>query len=589
MRFQHNRKLASLTLTILLGVGFTGCQRTQFPSNPFAGKLPSLPMPKLLSGKLQAPRVQPIASKLPVPKLPSLPRPNFGNLARTIRTPAAEAIAARSNQPLATPAKIFDTSSADKQLAAAKMPKEVKSSLDRARKAAEASRDAIKTQQSDFNSAVANTTASSGDDLFSKIKTKPSSSATLAGKRPNNGGLWGDYEAKASSGSSNKNKGDFNNGDFEELAKVNPRLYDQYGKLTTSNGGSDSKDVANKTKKNFDFQPDNMPNKQLATKYGNATDKVSSENPQAEIASLRSQLMELRSRGEGTSDQLKIPHRSAFDIAGLAPAKPDAKKPELPIHRGFGDAASLGNRQQTVQIPDPTAPPNILRAAAPPTPGMVATLEIKGQSNQAAADTPAEELPVGNTLSAKLKSSESLVSENMVNNDFVGLQNTDSSKETDQNSIPMLRGIAKETAPNMELPRQLSQASLDALEAAKQAKLKQPLPEVNKKSVPLVGGFENPKIASNQLQPLETQPMQTFQQPSNAFPGHFQAQPPSRQQQVTTNQFFNRAATEPPKKAESSTRVAEAQSFSPSLPEGLTTGDGTYSPGSVRTLEKKLW
>ncbi len=581
MRSQHTKKLLSAALAVLFSIGTTDCVEAQ---NPFAGKLPSLPLPKILRGKRQTPIVKPLANKLP-----TLPRPNFGNLARTIRTPAAEAIASRSSQPLATPAKIFDTSLADEQLAAAKMPRDVKSSLERARKAAEASRDAINTEQSAFNSAVANTKASSSDDLFSKIKTKPkATTAKLASKSSNSGGLWGDYESKTNADGSAKASGD-----IEALAKVNPRLYDRYGKLTTTEGGTDSQFVAKTTKKNFDFQPDDMPNTQLAKKYGSAIDKVSSDNSEATIASLRSQLMELRSRGAGTSDQLKIPHRSAFDIAGVAPVEPVAKEPELPIHRGFGDAAALGDGQPTVVVPDPTAPPNILRATAPPTPGMVATLEIKGQSNDVAANTPAEDLPVGNTLSAKLKSSNGLASqsESMVNNDFVGLQNVDADIDVDQDSIPMLRGTAKEKVPSMELPRQLSQASLDALEAAKQEKLNQPLPEVNKKSAPLVGGFANPKIAANQLQSSATQAPQTFQQPSTAFPGHFHSRPTGRQQQVTTNQFFNRAAVDAPKKTEpeSTTRVAEAQLLPPSLPEGLTTGDSTYSPGSVRSLEKKLW
>jgi len=60
---------------------------------------------------------------------------------------------------------------------------------------------------------------------------------------------------------------------------------------------------------------------------------------------------------------------------------------------------------------------------------------------------------------------------------------------------------------------------------------------------------------------------------------------------VTSNQFFNRAAKPAAKitAAEPKARVAEAKLPSLTLPEGITTGDSTYSPGSVRSLEKKLW
>lgn len=546
-------------------------------------------MPKLLRGKFQAPKLQPFANKVSVPKLPSLPRPNFGNLARTIRTPAAEAIATRSGQPPVAPARIFDTSSADKQIAAAQMPSEVKSKLDRARKEAEASRDAISTQQNDFNSAVASTKAPSSEDLFSKIKTKSTQSTakqTASSSKGNN--LWGDYAPDTRPGSSNRSSGG-----IADLAKVNPRLYDRYGKLTSSNGSSDAQFVAI-AKKDFDFQPANASSDQLAKRSKSATEKVSSDNSDVKIAALRSQLMELRSRGAGTSDQLSMPHRSAFDIAGIAPKKPVVEKPELPIHRGFGNAAAIGDRQQTVSIPDPTAPTNILRAPAPPTPGMVATHEIKSQFNKTASDTLAEDLPTGHKLSTKRKLSGNLASqsESMVNNDFVGSMNADSTNEA---AVPMLRAAAIEQVRSLELPRQLSQASLDALEQAKQEKLNQPLPEINKKSGPLLGGFQNPNVASTQFQPQTssqtTPPEKTFQQPSSAFPGHFQSQVPARQQYVTSNQFFSRAAKPAPEKAvaEQTARIAEAQLLAPTLPEGITTGDGTYSPGSVRSLEKKLW
>ena len=574
MRSQHKRKLISVALAALFSVGLTDCAAAQ---NPFAGKLPSLPIPKIFKGKTRAPIVKPFATKLP-----TLPRPNFGNLARTIRTPAAEAIATRTNQPPAAPARIFDTSSADKQIAAAKMPADVKSSLERARRAAEASRDAIKTEQNDFNSAVASTKPPTSENLFSKIKTKPSQSVASASSKAGSGSrsdnVWGNYTPDTSPSSSNRG-----GGGLADLAKVNPRLYDRYGKLTSSNGSSDTKFVATNAGRNFDFLPANAPKSQLAKEHGNAMDKVSSDNSEATIARLRGQLMELRSRGAGTSAQLKIPHRSAFDLAGVAPVKTVDKEPELPLHRGFGDAAALGDRPQTVSIPDPTAPTNVLRAAAPPTPGLVATHEIKTSFGQMPSGKPAEELPVGNTLSTGSASKN----DSMVNNDFV---DADSNVDVEKDMIPMLRGTAKEQVPSTELPRQLSQASLDALEAAKQEKLSLPLPEVNAKRGPLEGGFQNPKVAATKFQPKTTAPAQTSQQRSSAFPGHFLTRTPAVQQQVTSNQFFNRAAKSAPEKtAEPAARVAESKLLPPALPQGLTTGDGNYSPGSVKGLEKKLW
>jgi len=524
--------------------------------------------------------LQPLGGKLP--GLPQLPRPNFGNLKRTIQTPAAQAIAQKTNQPPTAPSRVFDTASADKQIAAGQMPADVKSSLDRARKAAEASRDALTPNQNDFNSAVAGTKPPKSGDLFSKIKTKPSQSTASAGSGSRSNNLWGSYKPDVSPSSSNRS-----NGGLADLAKVNPRLYDRYGKLTSSKG-SDSQFVATNAERDFDFQPANGSNTKLAKSSRGTTDKVSSDDSDATIAGLRSQLMELRSRGAGSSDQLKMPHRSAFDIAGIAPVKPVVEEPELPVHRGFGNAASFGERKQTetVSIADPTAPTNVLRAAAPATPGIVATHEIKSSSKSASSNMLAEDLPVGNMLSKKRKSSKNMSDqiESMVNNEFVG-SNTDA--EEDQ--FPMLRAEATEQVQSMELPRQLSQASLDALEEAKQEKLSWPLPKVNKESGPLVGGFKNPKVASNQLQPQTAPPEQTFQPRTSAFPSHFQNRAPARQQQVTSNQFFNRAAKEAPKKTATEPTARVAELLPPDLPDGITTGDGSYSPGSVRSLEKKLW
>jgi len=112
------------------------------------------------------------------------------------------------------------------------MPADVKSSLERARRAAEASRDAIKTEQNDFNSAVASTKPPTSENLFSKIKTKPSQSVASASSKAGSGSrsdnVWGNYTPDTSPSSSNRG-----GGGLADLAKVNPRLYDRYGKLTS--------------------------------------------------------------------------------------------------------------------------------------------------------------------------------------------------------------------------------------------------------------------------------------------------------------------------------------------------------------------
>jgi hypothetical protein len=142
----------------------------------------------------------------------------------------------------------------------------------------------------------------------------------------------------------------------------------------------------------------------------------------------------------------------------------------------------------------------------------------------------------------------------------------------------------------MELPRKLSQASLNALEEAKQRELNKSLPEINLNSDPFVGASPNPKIASDKAFAQTFAPPSIKNgQPSSAFPSHFPRQNLASRQQVTANQFFNRAAKPAVEKTEAEARVAEVKALALPLPKGITTGDSTYSPGSVRSLEKKLW
>ena len=105
-------KRLGIAVLMSASVGLTGCQMFRFPANPFAGaKLPG--------------------ARLPVPKLPSLarlPKPNFGNIANAVRTPAqqaisssvsasAPAVASAKRQPPPAPNRKFDSTSTDEKLA----------------------------------------------------------------------------------------------------------------------------------------------------------------------------------------------------------------------------------------------------------------------------------------------------------------------------------------------------------------------------------------------------------------------------------------------------------------------------------------
>ena len=168
-QIKPSHKLIKCAVLVICGIGLSGCQRAQFPSNPFAGKLPS-PIKNVSS------------SRFPLPKLPSLsnfPRPNFRNLVRTATTPpAAAAIAAHTNSSPPPPARSFDTNQAEQQIAAGRMPSSIKSKLDQARLEAEKSRadlgSELSSAQKEFNSAIGSTDKKTDGDFFAKVNPKQS-------------------------------------------------------------------------------------------------------------------------------------------------------------------------------------------------------------------------------------------------------------------------------------------------------------------------------------------------------------------------------------------------------------------------------
>ena len=373
---------------------------------------------------------------------------------------------------------------------------------------------------------------------------------------------------------------------------MNHGLYDRYGKLTTPK--STDKDFVANSKPNFGFKPpQNTPDF--------STEKVSSDKPDETLDGLREQLMALRSRGSGTSDQMKLPAKSAVELAGVAPPAPEPKEPPPSLHRGFGNdnPLELGKAKQVVSIPDPTAPANVLRAAVPAPRGLLSSTPIDTGYRRTSPNVDSSSLPVGNALSKQLQNASD--NEKMVSNDFVPL-----------NAPPTLKASTKPKTLELDLPRQLSEASREALATAEQAKKNLPVPQILQERGPLLGGVSNPNVGGTPAQDFAKQnlPNQNFAPqatpPASAFQSPFQQPVYARQQQVTSNQFFNRAAQPKPTVITPTTlpepvRVAEAlksvgsvlvapTETATQLPNAIKTGDGSYAPGSVRNLDKtQLW
>ncbi|MDB4766383.1 hypothetical protein OAG71_01710 [bacterium] len=540
-----------VAILMAASVGFTGCQTFRFPANPFAGKLSK--------------------TRLPVPKLPSLsklPTPNFSNIARAIKTPAQQVTSARTsiasakNQPPPPPSRKFDSALTDEKFELATNA-EKKFTPD------------FKTSNSVGQDASGELTAAQKrfkEAVTSNQKAKPNLNAS----NNTGGGLWGDYQPDPANSPSVNN--------IEDLAKVNRQLYDQYGKLTTSNSSS---------KLSEPFDP-----KSFATKATNADIEKTNES----VAELKAQLEKMKARGTGTSDEFSIPSRSAVELAGSAPLAPIETEPELQVHKGFGKqiqlkaANDLANRG-TVNIPDPTAPANVLRASASEIPGLIQSTDIAGPGKYSATQfggygsnkvNPLE-LPTGNRLP---ESDDELVA-----NKFVETMN--------QQEIPTLTATPKANNFEMPLPREVSEASLSALAENARVAAEAAPPKVT---------FQNPIVHTpvkmpQQVTPLApaTTPVATFANVAKATPSSAFQIPATQTTQVTRNQFFQRPieSSAPLNVAAAPIeRVAEApaQEFAPmsimqqpesastALPAGLVTGDSTYAPGSVvRPQNESLW
>ena len=558
-----------LAALIAASVGVTGCQTFRLPGNPFANSRMGL-------------------SKLPVPRLPSLaklPKPNFGNIKRSITTPTQEVISSSNmstsianakKQPPPPPARVFESSATDQKiaLAEANSPKVApKPAFDFSSAASDANTEMTSAQKRFKEALSGNPTTSSNLASASSAKPLPNSS------------LWGDYQPDRGPSSSNNpvvNR-------VADLAKVNHKLYDQYGKLRSS-----------KTAK----LSDPMDTKMFAAKISGAEIEKTNQS----VADLRTQLEKMKTRGAGSSDDFTLPTRSAVELAGSAPIKIE-EKVEVPNFKGFGDDARFSRSQElasnrTVNIPDPTAPKNVLRASTNQTPGLVKTVEIAGpgqyQSTSGkpyrgyATTTAPKDLPTGNLLPAG--------GDERVANEFVQAMN--------QQEIPTLTATPKSF--EMPLQREVSDASLAAIELNKRAAAAVPPPKIS---------YQKPFAGTKVLMPNKpaAQPASFVAAPVaapvatpavSAPPSAFQM-PATQTVRVTKNQFFNRpiessAPLQMP--AMSGERVAQASktvettaqgmmSILPKssgstsdLPESLISGSGDYAPGSVvRPQSEPLW
>jgi len=500
--------------------------------------------------------------KIAVPRLPSLaklPKPNFGNIARAVKTPARQAIdssgtsiARANNQPPPPPARKFDSTSTDEKLAKfAPFNKDVKPEISVAK-----------------SDSVADLTPA--QKRFKDVLTKQQNKKTeFAAKANPNRGLWSDYQPDPAHNSTNNN--------IEELAKVNRGLYDQYGKLTT---GRKSPKLG---------EP--VDPKMFAAKAKN--DDVEQANQS--IAQLKSQLEKIKVSGNGSSDEFTVPKRTAIEIAGTAPLAAKEKVAEVSLHKGFGSSArlkpasDLANRG-TVTIADPTAPANVLRASADQIPGLVQVTNVAGPGKYsntnfggyAGTGLKPSELPPGSLLPQS--------SEEPVANEFVKIEPSQ--------EIPTLTATAEPKPFEMPLPREVSDASLAALaenarvaEAAPQPKITFQNP-IQQKSIAIAKPTNAFVSASPAMPPATTvaniAPVSAFNLPATQSP------------RVTRNQFITgpmqsaAPLNTPALPSTPATRVAQVQqdfselsimtkpkTAATALPEGIVTGSSSYAPGSV--------
>jgi hypothetical protein len=539
-------------------VGLSGCQTFRLPGNPFAG------------GKL------PMA-KLPLPKLPSLaklPKPNFGNFARAVRAPSEQftsannpSIASAKRQPPPPPARKFDSSSTDEKIVDTMTTPDRQNGFE---------------GSEDFNpNTGAQATLTDAQKRFRKALAGQlgAKDSTTNDSQPK--GLWSDYQPDTPA--------EFNSNlpvtRIEELAKVNRNLYDQYGKLNTGQTKS--------SKLSEPFDP-----KMFAAKVSNEE----LEKTNRSVAKLKSELEKIRTRGVGSSDQFTVPARSALEIAGAAPLAPVQEEPKVPLFKGFGDNVELGAKTKTtvnvesvntgtVNIPHPRAHLNVLRARPSQIPGLVQPIEIRGgrnyastQFNQLKAEIDSGELPLTTDSDSEADWEQSKFVEKM-----------------NQRQIPTLTATATGETFEMPLPREVSEASIEAIEENQRIAAATPAPKI------VFREHDQATIASanqstEQSQKMVGQPAAVSQ---NDLGSSELQVPTAGFARVQSNPFYQpaveptapatRPAVEPLVVAAnpdlpSLSIMPEAEKRSTNLPESIVTGQSNYAPGSVvQPQGQPLW
>lgn len=567
------RGRAGLAMLMAATVGLTGCQTFGFPGNPFAG------------GRL------PVA-KLPLPKLPSfakLPKPNFGNIARAVRTPSEQVVAPNSpsiasakRQPPPPPSRKFDSTATDQQLAQSEKVSggsgtKFAATSDAgtaaggdfqpdARRSAGNTDVALTDAQKRFKDALSGKLASNADKT-----TGPSTAA----------GLWGDYRPDptiATPGSPSIET-------VQDLAKVNRNLYDQYGKLST--GSSSSK------------LSEPLDAKMLAAKISQKEIDKTNQS----VANLKRELERIKTRGSGNSDDFSLPPRSALEIAGTAPPAPRQDEPETPVYKGFGTQVALSPIRENsdladqgpVRIAHSKAHVNVLRATPRQIPGLVPTIEIEGSSKYAATQFGGYGNKDANTADAGNAQSEALAAAQPPSSrsDFQASQFVE--KMNDQ-EIPLLTATPTSKTFEMPLPREVSEASLAAIRENELAAAQAPMPQVT-----LQNPIQHTPVAMTPRQTtvataVEVLPQSPTVQAPQSTAAAFQI-PTTQFRRVVNNPFYrpsnntiDQATVE-----SSEVRVADANSDAMAnpeapagaeqrttdLPRSLMTDDNAYAPGSV--------
>lgn len=581
-----------------------------FPNRPFAGKFS---VPRILPAGLPVPQLSGLAK---------LPRPNFGNIVNSATRPSSNAIATggssatayagETRQPPPPPMRNFDTSKADRQIAASE--KNDSSGKD--------------SSSGGFDLNAANKEAIAGNP---PVSTRPGLTdaqkkfqSALAGGAAAE--LWKDYRPEQRGGAAATTD---SGSSVASLGKVNPKLYDQYGKLVSSTSAQDAAQ---------NLVASGGPNDAVANRIKIAESKLKQKESEANtstIEQLRNEIAQLRSRGTGSSDNYTLPGRSAIEIAGLQPLLPDPastfeaqdEQPVPSMHRGFGDADRFASLNEPVSIPDPTAPRNLLRAAPPKTPGLVASTSIdtpRSNQNFNGSDFVAADpslLPQGNRLGdfAPTASGDGSAAKQMVNNAFT---NTDASPAP----ITTLSATANRVVREQELPLEISSAAAQAIAAKENEVLSLPVIDQKARS-PFAPDVRSEVASASQAE----QPAAPAADPK--FVSAFGSKPVSPfaqtaavvapRQLVTPNRFFQPAVAAPAsavgdkqlagdtQKAGDSkiagdvsrpansnavdsapaARVASVPDFGIPVQEQsvLEVEDAGYSPGSVKSVRKELW